>query len=340
VIGTSPTLLRLDRNEGPPPPVELLRELAALSAEDLARYPDGESALAGVEAAWAARLGVDPARVVLTTGGDGAIELFFAALCPRGARCVVALPTFEPILVAAERAGCVVQPLDGWAPRYPVAAARASLRTPHDRLVVVAPNNPTGAGLERDELAALLDIAGERPSLVDLAYHEFADDDLLGGALASPRACVLLSLSKAFGLAGLRVGCLVVPTALARTVRRARPVYPVASPSVLLARAALLRFGDLPARNAALVRRLRPRVAALLADAGLVVRPSQANFVLARGANAPAVAERLAAARIAVRRFDGRSDLEDALRVTFPTDEDGLWRLEQALATCAAGGAR
>jgi len=339
-VSTAPTLLRLDRNEGPPPPVELLCELAALGADDLARYPDGESALASVEAAWAARLSVDPARVVLTTGGDGAIELFFAALCPRGARCVVALPTFEPILIAAERAGCVVRPLDGWATRYPLAAARAGLATPEDRLVVVAPNNPTGAGLERDELAALLDIAGERPTLVDLAYHEFASEDLLGGALAAPRACVLLSLSKAFGLAGLRVGCLVVPTALARTVRRARPVYPVASPSVLLARAALLRFGDLPARNAELVRRLRPRVAAVLAGAGLDVLPSQANFVLARGAAAPAVAEHLASARIAVRRFDGRADLADALRVTCPVDEAGMLRLEEALATCVAGGSR
>jgi histidinol-phosphate aminotransferase len=276
----------------------------------------------------------------LTTGGDGAIELFFASLFPRGARLVLATPTFEPILTAARRAAAVLAPLDAFATAYPLAAARRELRGRDDRLVVVAPNNPTGSGLERDELAELLELSDERPMLVDLAYGEFANGDLLGGALASPSACVLLSLSKAWGLAGLRVGALVVPQRFANDVRRERPAYPVATPALAVARAALTSFGDLPASNAAWVRSARPRVAALLAEAGLDVRESQANFVFARGAEAAAFAERLARRKIAVRRFDGVPELADAVRVTVPRTDLELARFESACNAAVAGGVR
>jgi histidinol-phosphate aminotransferase len=333
-------VLRLDRNEGPPPPRELLQELTRLSCDDVARYPDPAAAIGAVEAAWAMRLGVDPARVVLTTGGDGAIDLFFASLFPRGAKLVLATPTFEPILTAARRAGACVAALDAFANRYPLDAARSRLQGRDDRLVVVAPNNPTGSGLERDELAELLALSDERPLLVDLAYGEFARDDLTGGALASPSACVLLSLSKAWGLAGLRVGALVVPQRFVNQVRRERPAYPVATPSLAVARAALTSFDDLPARNAAWVRTARPRVAALLAEAGLDVRESQANFLFARGAGAAAFAERLACERIAVRRFDGVPELADAVRVTVPRTDGEFARFEGACSALFAGGVR
>jgi histidinol-phosphate aminotransferase len=337
---TANDVLRLDRNEGPPPPRELLAELMSLTSDDVARYPDPNASIGAVEAAWAARLGVDPARVVLTTGGDGAIDVFFASLFPRGAKLVLATPTFEPILAAARRAGAKVAALDGFATAYPVPAARRELSGRDDRLVVVAPNNPTGSGLERDELAALLELSDDRPLLVDLAYGEFAENDLTGGALASPSACVLLSLSKAWGLAGLRVGALVVPQRLVNDVRRERPAYPVATPSLAIARAALTSFPDLPARNAAWVRSARPRVAALLAEAGLDVRDSQANFVFARGAGAAQFAGRLARERIAVRRFDGVPELADAVRVTVPRTDAELARFEGTCSALFAGGVR
>lgn len=332
-------VLRLDRNEGPPPPRELLQELTRLSSDDVARYPDPAAAIGAVEEAWAARLCVDPTRVVLTTGGDGAIELFFASLFPRGARLVLATPTFEPILTGARRAGARVAALDAFATRYPLDSARLRLEGRDDRLVVVAPNNPTGSGLEREELAELLALSDERPMLVDLAYGEFTSDDLTGGALAGPSACVLLSLSKAWGLAGLRVGALVVPQRFANLVRRERPVYPVATPSLAIARAALTSFGDLPARNAAWVRSARPRVAALLAEAGLAVHDSQANFVFARGPGAAEFAARLARANVVVRRFDA-PELADALRVTVPRTSGELARFESACAALFAGGVR
>ena len=88
--------LRLDRNEGAAPPPELLDALGAVTARDLARYPDPADAIGATERAWAERVGVDPARVVLTTGGDGAIDLFFGLFGEAGARAVFAAPTFEP----------------------------------------------------------------------------------------------------------------------------------------------------------------------------------------------------------------------------------------------------
>jgi len=319
--------LRLDRNEGAPPPPELMGALGELCAAALARYPDPTDAIGGVERAWAERLGVDPARVVLTTGGDGAIDLFFARFGSPGARCVLAAPTFEPIVAAAVRARMELAELDGFARRYPIDEAASLLRDRADRLVLVTPNNPTGLWLDEPTLDALLGVANGRPTLVDLAYREFCPVDPTQRVLEAPGACALVSLSKAWGLAGLRVGCLVAPAELAAELRATRPVYPVAVPSLLLARAALEDFGDLPGRNADRAVAMRERVTRLLVRAGLEPLPSGGNFVLARGAGAGDLAAGLAERGVRVRRFDGRDDLADAVRVTCPTDDDALARL-------------
>lgn len=319
--------LRLDRNEGAAPPPELLDALGALTARDLARYPDPTDAIGATERAWAQRLDVDPARVVLTTGGDGAIDLFFGLFGAAGARAVYAAPTFEPIVQAATRAGMELVELDGFARRYPVDEAAANLRGACDRLVLVTPNNPTGLWLDEPTIDALLGVANGRPTLVDLAYREFCPVDPTPRVLAAPGACALFSLSKAWGLAGLRVGCLVAPPDLADAVRAARPVYPVSVPSLVLARTALESFPQLAARNAASCVAMRERVTRLLVRTGLEPLPSGGNFVLARGAGAADLAAGLARRGVRVRRFEGRDDLANALRITCPTNDDELARL-------------
>ena len=181
------------------------------------------------------------------------------------------------------------------------------------------------------QLDALLGVANGRATLVDLAYREFCPVDPAARVLAAPGACALFSLSKAWGLAGLRVGCLVAPLDLADAVRAARPVYPVSVPSLALARAALESFPDLAGRNAANAVAMRERVTRLLVRTGLEPLPSGGNFVLARGARAGELATGLAERGVRVRRFDGRDDLRDAVRVTCPTDDDALARLVLAV---------
>ncbi|WP_145189495.1 pyridoxal phosphate-dependent aminotransferase [Planctomycetes bacterium Pla163] len=327
----SRTQLRLDRNEGCAPPRAVLEALTALDVDDLRRYPDVAAQIGAVERAWAEHLDVDAERVVLTTGGDGAIDLFFACFGEPGARCVVATPTFEPIVLAAARAGMELVELDGFARRYPLADAAALLQRPQDRLVLVSPANPTGLALDGRTLRELCTLTAGRPTLIDLAYHEFAREDLAPIALCEAGACVLFSLSKAWGLAGLRVGCLVVPSELASTVRAARPVYPVATPSLAIARRALEDFADLPLENARRTAPMRERVERLLLRAGLEPLPSEANFVLARGAGAADLATGLAARRVFVRRFEGRAELADAVRVTCPASDAELARLVLAI---------
>jgi histidinol-phosphate aminotransferase len=325
------TELRLDRNEGCAPPRAVLEALAALDVDDLRRYPDVATQIGAVERAWAEHLDVDAERVVLTTGGDGAIDLYFACFGEPGARCVVATPTFEPIVLAAARARMELVELDGFARRYPLADVAALLQRPQDRLVLVSPSNPTGLALDGRTLRELCTLTAGRPTLIDLAYSEFAREDLAPIALCEPGACVLFSLSKAWGLAGLRVGCLVVPSELASTVRAARPVYPVATPSLAIAQRALENFGELPLQNARRTAPMRERVVRLLLRAGLEPLPSEANFVFARGAGAADLAAGLAARGVFVRRFDGRPELADAVRVTCPASDAELARLVLAI---------
>lgn len=336
--GSAPTVdrdrrpaLRLDRNEGCAPPTAVLEALAALDADDLRRYPDPSAAIGAVERAWAEHLDVDAERVVLTTGGDGAIDLFFACFGMPEARCIVATPTFEPIVVAARRARMELVELDGFARRYPIEDAAALLQRPEDRLVLVSPANPTGLTVDGHMLREMCTLTAGRPTLIDLAYYEFAHEDLAPIALGEPGACVLFSLSKAWGMAGLRIGCLVVPAELAATVRAARPVYPVATPSLLVARRALEDFGDLPLENARRTAPMRERVARLLLRAGLEPLPSEANFVFARGAGAGELADGLARRGVFVRCFEGRPELVDAVRVTCPGSDAELARLVLAI---------
>ena len=151
-------------------------------------------------------------------------------------------------------------------------------------MAVVSPNNPTGAVVTADDLLRLRRAAGDLPLLLDAAYAEFADLDLTAAALALPRTLVLRTLSKAWGLAGLRVGCLLGPPDLLDELRAWGQPYAVAGTSVALARQALAVGGDAMDAGVAAARVARAALAAQLQRLGARPLPSQGNFVLCRPA--------------------------------------------------------
>ncbi len=319
--------LRLDGNEGPGTPRGLLEALARVDPDAVRCYPDA----APLEEMLAARLGVEPGRVLLTAGADEAIDRACRAFLAPGREAVLPEPTFEmlPRYVSLAGGALVTVPWpDG---PFPLGAALDAVGRRTAMVVVVSPNNPTGAVATASDLARLSSAAPGAVLLVDLAYAEFADEDLTAAALALPNAVALRSLSQAWGLAGLRVGYAAGPARLLGFMRASGGPYSVSGPSIALAGARLRGAGGDPTPYLAAVRRERAALHELLRRLGAEPYPSQANFVLARFGDAAGTRGGLAALGIAVREFQGQALLAGCLRITCPGDPAAFVRLTTAL---------
>jgi len=326
--------LLLDANEGRAP-ARALEALRGASASALDRYP---STLA-LEEALAASWDVDPARIVVTAGGDDAIMRIVAARLAPGARLVVHEPVFEMFGVYARSRGASALGLP-WLEGEPFPLAETIGAVEGDPAVglatIVSPSNPTGQAVSRGEVRAVAEACARAGAalLFDAAYGEYALDDPSAELVASGAAYVVRSLSKAYGLAGLRGGYAIAPSVdEAAGLRAVGSPYPCAGPSLL---AALAAVADRPAMEAAVAeaRQERGAIAARLAALGARAAPGQANFVLARVREPERLAARLAGRGIAIRSYRGRPYLEDAVRIGCPQDPAGLGELLAALDDC------
>jgi histidinol-phosphate aminotransferase len=322
--------LRLDANEGPAPDAGLLarlfKNLGGTLPELLRRYPDASA----LERRLAELHGVDPARVVVTTGGDDAIDRLCRAVLEPGREAIVHLPTFVMIPRGIRLAGATLVEIPWLEGPFPRSDALGRITPSTAMIALVSPNNPTGAVIETQDILAVADAAPHAAVLVDLAYVEFADADPTPALLKSPNAVLVRTFSKARGLAGLRVGYAVAPPEIARWLRTTGSPYPVSALSLAIAGGVL----DDPAPLAATVERVRAERGALLALLGRIGAnplPSQANFVTARITGAESVRRALAERGIAVRTFP-KPGTEDLLRVTLPGNEHEYARLTAALA--------
>ena len=323
--------LRLDGNEGSLPDEGLLRELAGQPVELLREYPD----LSKLEERIAHRHGVDVDRVLVTDGADGAMDRLFRAYLEPGRELVVPVPTFEMIHRFAATCGAEVLTVP-WVDGFPLAEITRQIGPRTAVAAVVSPNNPTGAVLSAEELDELARRAAEVSALLllDHVYAEYADVDLTAGALGHANVVVLRTFSKAWGLAGCRVGYALASPRVIATLRNAGNPYPV---SALSARVALRRLdegGEAMRRHVEAVRVERSRLTDWLTRRGVPVPPSQGNFVIADfGKRAGFVRRALAALGVLVRAFPHRSEIADALRISLPGDEAAFGRLLAALAT-------
>jgi histidinol-phosphate aminotransferase len=322
--------IRLDANEGPPPPpplTEIIRQVASDSALTHT-YPD----LRPLEADLARRLGVPSANVVVTAGADDALGRIAQSFLDPRRTAILTRPTFEMIERYAAQAGAPVSAVPWLDGPFPLADLLAAARTA-DRaaLYVVSPNNPTGAAAPADALRALASAHPDLLLVVDQAYAEFGGEDLTSAALALPNAIVTRTFSKAWGLAGLRVGYAVGPAELLAPLRAMGQPYAVSALSAEVARRWLAAGEPFMRGFADRVRGERDRLAALLRELGATPIPSQANLVLARFENAAAVAARLAQRGIAVREYPGHPILSTYLRIGLPGDEATFTTLTAAL---------
>lgn len=317
-----PCDLRLDGNEGARPDPAVLAALD--DVERLRRYPDpGE-----LERRLAERLGTTADRVLLTCGADEALLRASLAFLEPGRSAVVPVPTFEMLVRYVELSGAELREVSWPGGAYPAAEVLRAVDDTTGLVAVVTPNNPTGAVASRADVETLCDGARNAVVLVDRAYGEFAD-----GSPVPPDAAQVVevrTLSKAWGLAGLRVGYAVGDPELLGWMRRAGGPYPVSGPALELARRRLETGAAEVERFVRRVRTERTLLAALLTELGFEVEPSQANFVFARSPRAGEVWSALADEGVAVRAFEA-AGLRDALRITCPGDESAFDRLTRSL---------
>jgi histidinol-phosphate aminotransferase len=207
------------------------------------------------------------------------------------------------------------------------------LRRTNARIVYVcSPNNPTGTTASRDALERLV---ANAPAVVilDEAYAEFAARTHLDLAALSGRVLVTRTMSKAFGLAGLRVGYAVGEPELVAEVEKSRGPYKVSVAAELAAVATLTGDQAWVAERVGDARESRDRLAEGLRALGLTPLPSEANFVFVPIIGAPAVARRMRERGVAVRAFEALPIVGDALRITAgpaPMMEEALAALEEA----------
>lgn len=332
----APVELKLDQNEGDSPAPSLFRRLAEIGPDVMRRYPSTSE----LEALLARRFGVDPQKVIVTAGADDALDRLCRAVLAPGRRLLCTNPTFEMMLRYARIAGGDIDEVEWWEGPFPTEAFLAAIRPETALVAVVTPNNPTGTAVTRADLERLVDAAPHALLLLDHAYVEFADEDFTDYALSLPNAVVVRTLSKAWGLAGLRTGyALSSNEEFIRWMRVAGSPYSVARPSIALAAARLeAEHGEMEA-FVSQVKAERHQFEKTLAHLGVGYVPSQGNFVFIRDRRAFWMRDALAGLGIATRVYPGREGLGESLRISCPGDPAAAGQVVHALEAAIKPGA-
>ncbi|MEU0531874.1 histidinol-phosphate transaminase [Amycolatopsis tolypomycina] len=308
---------RLFLNENPYPPLpSVLAEIsrAALTAHHYPEIMPGE-----LVAALAARLGVPESDVVTGPGSVGIYQQVAQAMLEPGDEVVYAWPSFEAFPIVARIAGARPVPVplrDG----VHDLAAMAERVTPRTRAVFLCdPNNPTGTSVGARGLSAFLTAVPESVLVVlDEAYREFSTSAVDGVELyrRHPNVVVLRTFSKAYGLAGLRVGYGVAQPVLSAALRKCAVPCGVSGIGVRAALASLAAEPEL-AKRVATVKAAREGLRAALRERQVPAPPTDTNFLwLPLGSRADEVADLLERAGLLSRRYPG-----EGIRLTVGTPE-------------------
>jgi histidinol-phosphate aminotransferase len=275
---------KLSSNESPFGPLPSVLKVIAEAAADANRYPDNNAT--ELTEAIAQRFGVPAAHIALGCGSVGLVQQLLEAVVDPGAEVLYAWRSFEAYPYLADLAGAVSVrvPLSG--ERHDLAAMADAI-TPSTRLIFVCtPNNPTGTVTHTGELASFLDLVPDDCLVVlDEAYVQYVRDpdtpDGIDVYRDRPNVAVLRTFSKAYGLAGLRVGFLIGHEPVAAAARKTMLTFGVNSIAQAAAVASLAAEAELLDRVETVVAE-RDRVRRELATMGWSVPPTEANFVWLR----------------------------------------------------------
>jgi histidinol-phosphate aminotransferase len=323
------TPYKLSSNENPYGPLPSVLTAIGEGATTINRYPD--MAVTALTQRLAKALDVPPECIATGTGSVAVLAQIVAAACDAGDEVVFAWRSFEAYPIVTQLAGAkpVMVGLDAEA-RHRLDAMFAAI-TDRTRVVLVCtPNNPTGPCVRQAELEALLDrVPSDIIVVVDEAYVEFVRDPEAVRGLEvwrhRPNVVVLRTFSKAYGLAGLRVGYAVAHPPVAAALRKTATPFGVNSIAQVAAIASLDAFDELSERVESLVAE-RDRVVQALADQGWKLPRSDANFVwFPLGSDSTAFSEACQEAGLMVRQYG-----DDGVRVTIGETEANSRLIEVA----------
>ena len=322
--------VHLNANESPWPPV---------GGTGLNRYPDPQPSV--LLHALAQLYDVAPANVLVGRGSDEAIDLVVRAFCRAGNDSVlVCPPTFGMYAVCArvQNAGVIEVPLKQ---TFEIDEEKLlAAATPDCKIVFLcSPNNPTGGSTNIEIVSRIANTLSDRALVVvDEAYIEFSDGESATTLLSRcPNVAVLRTLSKAFALAGNRIGAVIAHPEVVTLLRRIQAPYPLPTPCVDIALSALsTRARARTADFVALLRRERERIAPLLETMPqvLAVYASAANFLCVRFTDGAAMYRHLLSEGIVVRNVGAYPGLLSCLRISIGTPDEN----DQLLRALDSGG--
>jgi histidinol-phosphate aminotransferase len=323
------SVLRFDLNTAPAPP-ELAQRILAAGRFDLpmSEYPPADYRRL-IEAA-AARYGVGTDELVVGAGADEILDIIGKVFLPEGSTAVIPTPTYAMYRVLTEQQGARVIPVPRLGAGEDYALDLAAMRDTAGVASVFwlcSPNNPTALPEPDGVIQALLGqvaadaaSAGRQPPIVvvDEAYAEFAGNSLDALRFEHPNLIAIRTASKAYGLAGLRVGFAIARPEVVNRMNPFRPPGSVSNVSVTVVTEALLD-PTLASDNVARITAERERFTNALTELGWSVGPSVTNFVLVdfgSAQRAAAVAEGLLERGLVPRAFPATHPLADHLRLT------------------------
>lgn len=305
--------LRLDFNEntvGCSPRV--LERLRQLGPEQLASYPEREP----VETTVAGLLGVAPPELLLTNGVDEAIHLLCETYLEPGDEALIVVPTYSMYRIYMMAEGTEVISVPSGKDFVFPGDDLCNRITPRTRLIAIAnPNNPTGTVAPREDLLRIARAAPSAALLVDEAYFEFYGQSMLPRRPEFPNLFVARTFSKAYGLAGLRIGALVGDADQMRTVRRVSSPYNVNAVALACLPEAL-RDQAYIQQYVSEVCESRAGLERALEASGIQFWASQGNFVLVRVGAAASFVEHMRRRGILVRDRSSDHGCEGCVRIT------------------------
>jgi histidinol-phosphate aminotransferase len=323
------SIVKLASNENPlgVSPKALVAMAATL--QDIARYPDGNGFV--LKEAISRKYGIAQSQIVLGNGSNDVLELAARAFLSPGTEVVFSQHAFAvyPLVTQAIGAIGVMTPAKNYG--HDLDAMLAAV-TPNTRMIFVAnPNNPTGTWIDKQALHAFLSkVPNDVMVVLDEAYDEYLPDDLkseaIGWIAEFDNLVLTRTLSKAYGLAGLRVGFLVANAAVADMINRVRQPFNVNNVA-LAAAAAVLEDDDFVRRTREINDAGMKQLTEGMARLGLEYIPSYGNFVCVRVENAMEVYRKLLQKGVIVRPV-GNYELPDFLRVSIGLERENARFLE------------
>ena len=310
-------IVKLASNENPLGPSPLALAAAQDALYDMALYPDGAGF--ALKAKLSAKLGVAPGQIVLGNGSNDILDMAARAFLAPGTSAVYAQHAFAVYPIATQTVGAqgIAVPAKDYG--HDLAAMRAAIRDDTRVLWIANPNNPTGTFLPWAEIEAFLDTVPPQVLVVlDEAYGEYlpTDDrcDTLAWIERFPNLLISRTFSKAYGLAGLRVGYGIGSAAVIDLLNRVRHPFNVNAPALAAAEAALDDVEFL-LRSYALNSAGMVQLAAGLAELKIDTVPSKGNFLLAKVGDAARINTELLKRGVIVRPVSNYG-LPEFLRVS------------------------